>query len=401
MSINEKTRILVELSHLIDEGVIPLERVETFLDQLENRILRLDLRSLKEVLSGPNRWIFDREDSSVIVENSVEWTGPVEVCFIPHGSLAEWARLTPALAAAGWRFADPALVLRCADHLGDRELRRKRLISATPCRLPGDPLDRFVAVSSVSEKAFSCNLEIQGFCASIFKNGCFLLVRSPVPPKASAVRLLPPVHAPAQKVRPSSERSRRGDTIRRRTALALCAALLLCVRPLWAAEHNPNPAPEEELQTAPKVSAGFSAGVAPAFSLPGGELFATFVFAGPSLTFSIHGPFSLIAGVSFEVAPDAGNWGFAGALTADFLVLPWLALDVGVQVLSDEDPALRAATGTGTTGAVGVSAGAGFILPNGVSIAPGVLFTLGFDGQSGGVAPSLAVSFPIEAPTGK
>ncbi|MFH1426481.1 MAG: hypothetical protein ABIG66_03560 [Candidatus Kerfeldbacteria bacterium] len=145
----------------------------------------------------------------------------------------------------------------------------------------------------------------------------------------------------------------------------------------------------------PKPSAVVNLGTNATILLPTGEAIGGYVAVGPSLLIPVRGPFSIIPGAQFEVAPELGNWGFLGSMVFDFLLTDWFALDATVMIIHDVDPVLRAERGRGATAYFSVGGGPTFILPNGLSISPFCLATVSLEGFGWALNPGIALGIPL------
>lgn len=131
------------------------------------------------------------------------------------------------------------------------------------------------------------------------------------------------------------------------------------------------------------------------WTLPDGESMMGYTTASFIFGIPIKGRFSILPSIGFEVAPWYGNYGVFGGVSFDFLVADWLALDLNVVMVHDEDPLLKADRGEATTGYFAFGPSLAFILPNGLALAPGVQFITSLEGMGWCFSPGLGVVIPI------
>lgn len=121
----------------------------------------------------------------------------------------------------------------------------------------------------------------------------------------------------------------------------------------------------------------------------------SYMFVGPSVTVPFHEHFNLITGVSFEAAPQIGNWGFVATIIADVPIASWLALDAALNFVHDEDPALELERGSSTTGYVSVAVGPTFVLPNGCTISAMAQLNYSLEGLGYTLSPLVSIGVPV------
>ena len=117
---------------------------------------------------------------------------------------------------------------------------------------------------------------------------------------------------------------------------------------------------------------------------------ALYQFVGVSRLCPISERFALIPGLSFEVAPGVGNYGFVGSLTADFLVHEHVALDATLFLVHDQDPTAASAR-EGFHFYVGGGVGPSFLLGKGVVLSPAFAAFVGSAGEGMSMGPSLTL----------
>ncbi len=168
-------------------------------------------------------------------------------------------------------------------------------------------------------------------------------------------------------------------------ALILASLSLMLVIPSVSRAQEEKPEPAVNLFTGASV----------VFGLPDQGALMGYGSVGVAVLIPVRGRFAIIPGGGFEIAPKMGNFGPFCSVAFDFALSDVVALDLIVGLAYDYDPVLGQEIGKPHQGYVMAGPGLSFLLPNGMSVAPALLYSVNLQGLGHFLSPSVSVNIPL------